>query len=119
MKNRVWAALFALVFLLCALLLRFLPRGGESVEIWQEGRRLYTLLPAAMEEARDITLRYPGGESVVRVGREGVYMLSADCPNQNCVEHGELRPNGLPIVCLPQRIVIRWSRSGELDAVVG
>ena len=49
-----------------------------------------------------------------------IYMESAACPDQICVEHGPLRPGGTPIVCLPNRLSIQWiERDAAVDAVSG
>ena len=49
-----------------------------------------------------------------------IYMESAECPDQICVEHGPLRPGGTPIVCLPNRLSIQWiERDAAVDAVSG
>ena len=64
-------------------------------------------------------LTHPKQGSIIRVGEEGVYVASADCKNQNCVRHGPLRRGGTPIVCLPERIVVRWMADDTLDAVTG
>ena len=56
---------------------------------------------------------------MVAVGDEGVFIRSADCKNQNCVRHGPLKRGGTPIVCLPERIVVRWMEDDTLDAVAG
>ena len=45
---------------------------------------------------------------------------SADCPNGECVAMGYLKSRYLPVVCLPNRLVIQYSdvnASDEPDAV--
>lgn len=117
MSNKRWILLFAVLLLLCAAAAYCMPRGGDTVGVWQNGELRYTIHPA--RDTRDYVLCYEAGETVVSVGAEGVYIRSADCKNQNCVRHGPLKRGGTPIVCLPERIVVRWMEDDTLDAVTG
>ncbi|MBQ2895120.1 MAG: NusG domain II-containing protein [Oscillospiraceae bacterium] len=116
MSNKRWIILFTVLLLVCAAAALLMPRGGSAVGVWQDGELVYTLDPARFG---DYTLRYEAGETVIRVDEAGVYAASADCKNQNCVRHCPLRPGGTPIVCLPERIVVRYMADGTLDAVTG
>lgn len=52
----------------------------------------------------------------------GVYVLSSDCPTQDCVHTGRISRAGQSIVCLPAQIVIHLegaSSDGSPDIVVG
>lgn len=119
MKNSRWILLFAAVIVLCAAAYLFLPRGGDEIGVWQDGKLVCTIDPAAVREDFELVLTYPAGRSIVRAGPDGVYIASADCDNQDCVRHGALKKNGTPIVCLPERIVIRYREDGDaVDAVI-
>lgn len=55
-------------------------------------------------------------------GQLGVYVLSSDCPTQDCVHTGRISRAGQSIVCLPAQIVIHLegaSDDGAPDIVVG
>ncbi len=120
MSNKRWALLFALVILLCAAVTLLLPSGGSTVGIWQRGELLCTIDLAAVTEPYTLRIPYEGGESIVCVEPGSICIQSADCKSQTCVRHGRLRPGGTPIVCLPERIVIRYLRTeGGVDAVTG
>ena len=121
MKNRTWVLIFAVVIVLCAAAMLLLPRGGEQVGVFQNGRLLYTIDPDRVTESYELRVTYEAGESVIHVGPDGIWVVSADCPNGDCLRHGPLTRRGTPIVCLPERIVIRWLNvpvSG-VDAVSG
>ena len=36
------------------------------------------------------------------------HVTDAGCPDKICVNHGELRTEMLPIVCLPNRLIITY-----------
>ena len=69
---------------------------------------------------RTISLDGAAGGATAAVQDGEIYMESAECPDQICVEHGPLRPGGTPIVCLPNRLSIQWiERDAAVDAVSG
>lgn len=120
MKTRSWVLLFAA---LAAVLLAFwllLPQGGGTqVGIYQDGTLLYVLTPE--ETVQTVTVEGAAGVNVIEVSTGGVRVVSAQCPDQLCVRHGDLRENALPIVCLPNRLSIRWinAKPTQIDAVSG
>ncbi|MBE6969539.1 MAG: NusG domain II-containing protein [Ruminococcaceae bacterium] len=116
MSNKRWMALFALIILLCAVAALRMPRSGDAVGVWQNAELVYIIDPSC---AGEYVLTYEAGETVIHAGTDGVYVASANCKNQNCVRHGPLQRGGTPIVCLPERIVVRWMEDDTLDAVTG
>ncbi len=60
---------------------------------------------------------YAGNGCVLRVSfaPDGVQVIYADCPTQDCVHTGKVTKSGQSIVCLPARIVIRLE-GGAPDA---
>lgn len=117
MTNKRWIVLFAALLLLCAAALFLMPRAGSTVGVFQNGELVYTIHPHSA--AKDYVLTYEAGETLVHAGPDGIWVESADCKNQNCVRHGPLKPGGTPIVCLPERIVVRYMADDTIDAVTG
>ena len=94
---------------------------GEAVSPEAEdGLRVYVALDGAalidlpFGAAHTVTVIQPGvGENTIALTGEAVYMESADCENQDCVQMGEvtrdnleLRVMGGFIVCLPHRLSV-------------
>ena len=48
-----------------------------------------------------------GGENRVWVQEDLVFMDSANCPDQTCVKQGVIRDGSVPIVCLPNKVIVR------------
>ena len=59
------------------------------------------------------------GKNTVVVSNKEVYVESADCPDQICVDHAHIMYEGETIVCLPHRLIITIiSKEGsETDAI--
>ena len=48
-----------------------------------------------------------GGENRVWVQEDLVFMDSANCPDQICVKQGVIKDGSVPIVCLPNKVIVR------------
>ena len=91
-----------------------------SIDPDAEGLRVYVTLDGAplidlpFDEAHTLTVEQPGvGQNTVVLTGNAVYMESADCEGQDCVQMGEvtaenleLRVMGGFIVCLPHRLSV-------------
>ena len=85
------------------------------MEILQDGNVLYTF-NLNRTENQLIEVSYQDRSNTIQIqdGQLGVY--AAECPDQTCVHMGFLSDSGLPIVCLPNRLVIQFANA-ELDGV--
>ena len=119
--NRFWPVLLGGVFVLCvacALLLPRLVSPGLQVQVMQHGQVLYTL---SLDEEQSLTIAAPnGGSNTVTVDNGQVCVSHATCPDQVCVNQGWVNTDAVPIVCLPNQLVIQV-KGGEqdLDAAAG
>ncbi len=87
----------------------------NTVEIISDGQVLYRInLPT--EQNRTIHIEYGGSYNTIEIKDGEIFVSEAGCPDQICVKTGKLK-GGMPIVCLPNRLVIRFADSGEVDAV--
>lgn len=82
---------------------------GQRAEIVQDGKVLRTVDLSAVREEERMTVQWEGHENTILIAPGEIRMLSADCPDQICVKSGKLIEGGLPIVCLPHRLVIQWA----------
>ena len=62
-----------------------------------------------------------GGYNLLRISREKVEVLEASCPDKICMRSSAIPGTHLPIVCLPNRLVIRYENapadSAGIDAI--
>ena len=131
LRPDLFDALVALAVLaLAAAVWAPLRRGGETealtAVVYIDGEEADRWALASL--GPDTHRRYSGGGYTVEVccrpgGEEGVQVVWADCPTQDCVHTGRIYRSGQSIVCLPGRIIIRLEggaadASGP-DAVIG
>ena len=124
MKTRTWILIFAGLLAVCLaawLLLPGLLSKGSAVGIYQDGKLLKTVDLSAVTGTTTFTVTGDAGENVIEISPGSICVRSADCPDQTCVKHGPLQSGGTPIICLPNRLVIKWldDTDTEYDAMTG
>ncbi len=80
---------------------------SAKIEIVQDNRLLYTL-DVEKDAGKYRISDENGGYNVVEIYGGEVFISEADCPDQTCVKMGKL-DSGLPIVCLPHKLVVRFA----------
>ena len=118
MKTRGWILVLAVILAACiGLSIWFLkPRGGASaVEIWSDGVLIDTW---SLSVPQSLTVGYADGYNVVTVKNGKVAVTEATCPDHYCMKRG-FCDSGAQIVCLPNRLVLKFVGSQEMDFVVG
>lgn len=118
MKTRSWIFLIAGLLLLClGLSALTLSRGAPAryAQIVSDGRVVKTV---DLMIDQEFTVTSQGGENTVTVSDGRIGVTAATCPDQYCVERG-MCSGGVQIVCLPNRLVIRFLGEQSVDAVAG
>ena len=93
----------------------FLPRQADRAEVYSDGKLLYTL---PLSADRQITVKTELGTNVITVQDGKIAVTEASCPDHYCMHRG-FCDNGLQIVCLPNKLEIRFTGEQEVDGVVG
>lgn len=119
MKNKILTGICTAIFLIgiagCVWVL--LAPHGTQVNIVQDGVVLYSF---NLAEAQDQTIEvlYNGRTNTVQIENGKIRVLEADCPDKTCVHMGWLESEKMPIVCLPNRLIIEYvSDDGGVDGV--
>ena len=123
MKNRIWIIIFSVVAVLCLAIWLFFSNVSSPsrvVGIYKDGSLVEKIDLNSVTGEREITLSGDLGDNVILVSNGRIEMKSADCPDKLCVEHGELKSSSSPIVCLPNKVVIKFENSTDgIDAKTG
>ena len=123
MTNRIWIVVFSFVALLCLGIWLFISNDSSPskiVGIYKDGSLVEKIDLNSVTGEREITLSGDFGDNVILVSNGRIEMKSADCPDKICVEHGELKSSSSPIVCLPNKVVIKFENSTDgADAKTG
>lgn len=123
MTNRIWIVVFSFVALLCLGIWLFISNvssPSKVVGIYKDGSLVEKIDLNSVTGEREITLSGDLGDNVILVSNGRIEMKSADCPDKLCVNHGELKSSSSPIVCLPNKVVIKFENSTDgSDAKTG
>lgn len=105
-----------LIGIVCSILMIIKPH-GQTVQIIQNGEILYTI---NLEESDDQTIEveYKGNRNIIQIQNHGICIIDAKCPDKTCVKMGELKSSATPIVCLPNKLVIKFVEKDDIDAEV-
>lgn len=81
--------------------------GGTTAVISKDGQVLHEIRLDTLKEPTTFHITgINGEENVVRAEHGRVCMESASCPDQVCVDQGYIDNGALPIVCLPNKVII-------------
>lgn len=117
---KTWLLLFAGMLLVLTAIALLIPnlsgsRASNRAVITVDNAPVRTL--DLSEDAR-FTLETAHGTNTITVSDGRISVTDADCPDHVCVLHGPLTVNGLPIICLPHHLVIRFEKSSsDVDAI--
>lgn len=117
MKTKVWILGLAVVLALCVALSAWVLRPGQQAlwaEIWSDGRLVETV---SLLTDRVLTVESDYGSNVITVRDGKIAVTQADCPDGYCMAWGYC-DRGVDIVCLPNRMVIRFVAEQDVDGVV-
>ena len=116
MKTKTWILILGAVFLVLAAAAAVQHLGAKpaaAAQVYVDGA-----LREPLDLSRDRVLRvetdYGWNEITVRDGR--VCVTAASCRDGDCIRCGA-KHSGAPIVCLPNRLSIRFTDDGGLDGV--
>ncbi len=117
MKTRYWLLILAATVLLCSigatLLLSRQP--ATHAQIYSGGKLLCTL---DLSIDQELTVPQGTGFNTVIVNDGKIAVTAASCPDGICMRRGWC-DQGLAIVCLPNKMEIRFTSPGQVDAAVG
>lgn len=123
MKNRIWIIIFTFVLVACAVVWYFISvtsAGSNIVGIYKDGELVERLDLNSVTISREITVTGEYGDNIILVANNSIKMKSAECPDKICVSHGKLVSNTSPIVCLPNKLVIKFEDNKDIaDAKTG
>ncbi len=118
MKTKTWIFLLAALLILSAGASAALLSPGEAAafaEITSNGEIIKTV---TLHMDQQFTIEAGGGYNTITITDGKIAVTGASCPDHYCMERG-FCDRGTQIVCLPNRLVIRFLGEQPIDAVVG
>jgi len=100
-------------------ILRPASRSADCIaDIYQDGELLTSIpLDGSVAPHRFTVTGADGCVNEIEVRSGSIGIIYADCPDRLCVRQGFIDKTGLPIVCLPHKLVIRL-READTEAAI-
>lgn len=102
----VIGTIFIVSLILSLLILR--PSEKHIVEIVQEDVVIDTI-DLDRAEDQEFPVYYKGSSNTIHIEDGEIWVSDAECPDHTCMTMGKLYSERLPIVCLPNRLIIRFA----------
>jgi len=126
--NRFWIIVICGILVVSAVLALFLGQASATHVLIYKDNELLTSKVNLAAVAKPYTIVVDGAAdsrgvesfNVIEVEHGRIRISEADCPDGICVRQGWVSGGLIPIVCLPNRLVITFAGSNaDIDAVVG
>lgn len=116
MKHKTIILILSSIVLLCALITiaAYHRKGGNIATISVDGKIIYEIPLNSVKTSYEIPIENDGHTNVVLVENGRISMKSASCPDKLCVEQGSISSASYPIVCLPNKVIIKIE--GDISA---
>ncbi len=110
-KTRIWVIgiILVLVISFCTLLLMRQGNGTADMtaKIYLDNKCIETIELSAVVSPYSFVVEGTNGKNIISVEPGRICVSEADCPDQICVHQGWQSTGALPIVCLPNKLVIQ------------
>ena len=117
MRTKYWIFLIVGIAVICAVLsIGWMDtQDAAFAQVYSQGELLHTV---DLRVERILTVESDNGTNVISVKDGKIAVVDADCPDGYCMDRGYCS-GGLQIVCLPNRLEIRFLGGQKVDGVVG
>ena len=119
MSHKILGGVIAAILCVC-FAVTYIARtkdGGKTAEAWADGEKLTEINLQNIGSAYEYPIEQNGHKNILLVEDGQISMKSADCPDKLCVKQGAISNGAYPIVCLPNKIVVKINSGGAADAV--
>ena len=109
MKHKTIILILSSIVLLCTFITTaaYLKCDGNTATISVNGEVIYKIPINSIGAPYEIPIENGGHTNVVLVEDGRISMKSADCPDKLCVRQGSISSTSYPIVCLPNKVIIK------------
>ena len=117
MKTKTWVILLSVLLAVCLGMSLWLlrPQQAGYAQVWSDGKLIHTL---DLQVDRVVEVKNDSGSNRIEVRDGKIAVTEADCPDHHCINRG-FCSGGVQIVCLPNKLVIKFVGSTEVDGVAG
>ena len=117
MKTKSWSILLSVLLAVSLGLSLWLlrPQQAAYAQVWSDGKLIHTL---DLNVDRVVEVKNDSGSNRIEIRDGQIAVTDADCPDHYCMDRG-FCSGGVQIVCLPNKLVIRFLGATEIDGLAG
>ena len=122
-STKFWIIVIAAVLLLSMAASAFVllyHGAGDTVSVTQDGKVIKRINLDTVTSPYEFVVTGEYGSNTVRVEQGRICVTDASCPDHVCVNTGWISDGAIPIVCLPNKLVIQVdsAANAQLDGSV-
>lgn len=87
--------------------------GNSVVCVYRDNELIERIDLAKVEKAYEFGVKNGDDVNVIRVEKGRICVKSASCPDGVCVKQGYISDGAVPIVCLPNKLLIKSEKSTD------
>ena len=118
-KNLIAILILALIIVLSLFSLKMINRESKTlgiVKVIKNNEVIKTLDLSKVKESYEFEVKGDNEESnTIKVENTGVSIISASCKDKICIHTGKIKDSSLPIVCLPNKLIIKFESTKESE----
>ena len=119
-KNLIAILILALIIVLSLFSLKMINRESKTlgiVKVIKNNEVIKTIDLSKVKESYEFEVKGDNEESnTIKVENTGVSIVSASCKDKICIHTGKIKDSSLPIVCLPNKLIIKFESTKESEA---
>lgn len=96
-------------------LLKPVKSSGTTAKIYRDGVCVYSVELSGVKAPYTLRFKGENGYNTVLVENGRICVCEADCPDKICVHQGWISESGAPVVCLPNKLVIKIEKGAAQD----
>lgn len=121
MKHKIFVFIFLFVLILCIVIMAFLSSDNakKTAEIYSNGKLVRKIDLSTVAEPFEVIIENRTDKNIVLVENGQISMKSSTCTGKECIKQGRLKNSAYPIVCLPNKVLIKLSNpeTAGIDAI--
>lgn len=118
-KNLIAILILALIIVLSLFSLKMINRESKTldiVKVIKNNEVIKTIDLSKVKESYEFEVKGDNEESnTIKVENTGVSIISASCKDKICIHTGKIKDSSLPIVCLPNKLIIKFESTKESE----
>ena len=118
-KNLIAILILALIIVLSLFSLKMINRESKTlgiVKVIKNNEVIKTIDLSKVKESYEFEVMGDNEESnTIKVENTGVSIISASCKDKICIHTGKIKDSSLPIVCLPNKLIIKFESTKESE----